>query len=370
MKILMLGTGNAQLDAVNYLKQKGHTVHAVSYRDEGPGREAADHFTVIDIVDKEAVLACAVDIKAGLVTSVGSDVALPTIAYVSEKLSLPCFTDEKTASLMHHKGKFRSFLKQRNVAPVDFILCRTLDQAKQWSHFPAVIKPVDSQGQRGVFKVAAKDDLMDRFGLSLAASGTGEVIIEPFIEGKEVSVNIHLYNSEIIYAFVSERLVVTDVPGGIPRGHTVPSGLSAEQEAAVVSLAGQVIRALDLTNGPVYFQMMVNETDALVLEAAPRLDGCHIWHLMEQAWGVNLLDIHYTHLLTPGSMIFPSPGKPIHPVILEFFHSKPGIPFCASDAPHDPGDIFNLYYNDGETVRPVNGILEKTGYKIARKALP
>ena len=55
-KILILGVGSAQCDAIHYCKGIGYGVYAISYKNEGRGVELSDNFTTIDIKDKKEVL--------------------------------------------------------------------------------------------------------------------------------------------------------------------------------------------------------------------------------------------------------------------------------------------------------------------------
>src|SRR5207253_418144 len=52
---------------------------------------------------------------------------------------------------------------------------------------PAVLKPADSGGQRGVFRLDSVDDLEAHLHAALAESATGEAIVEGFHEGLELN---------------------------------------------------------------------------------------------------------------------------------------------------------------------------------------
>jgi hypothetical protein len=91
MKALMLGVGNAQVDAIRYLKAAEWWVIGCSYRREGRGLELIDQFELIDIVDSAALEELGRNEKIDLVYSVGSDLAMPTVAKVAHNLNLPCF---------------------------------------------------------------------------------------------------------------------------------------------------------------------------------------------------------------------------------------------------------------------------------------
>ena len=109
-RILILGVGNAQLDLILLCRELNFTIYAISYKDEGIGRQFADHFEVIDILDIDTVLDFVKRHSIDLLYSVGSDIAMPTIAYVSEKLELTFYVDFKTAEMMQSKFKMRQFL--------------------------------------------------------------------------------------------------------------------------------------------------------------------------------------------------------------------------------------------------------------------
>ena len=47
-KIMILGAGNAQIDAINYCKEKGYEVYGCSYTNTDPGIPLLDHFIQLD----------------------------------------------------------------------------------------------------------------------------------------------------------------------------------------------------------------------------------------------------------------------------------------------------------------------------------
>jgi formate-dependent phosphoribosylglycinamide formyltransferase (GAR transformylase) len=368
MNVLILGCGSAQVDAMRYLKKAGNNVHALSYKDEGPGRNYADHFCVIDIVDKDQVLAYVLKNRIELVYSIGSDVALPTISRVSELMDLPYFVNENTVMTMVNKGAFRVFLYEHRINNVDFTLCRSADDLVGWSQFPAVVKPVDSQGQRGVLMVSCKQDLEKAFKRSLFFSRSKAVIVETYIEGHEISVNAFIYKTAIKYAFVSDRVAVKGVPGGLPESHSIPSRLPEDKQLQAIFLVQQTTQALGIRNGPVYFQLKVNPKGIFIIEATPRLDGCHLWRLIHFTYGIDLLDLTFKLLLNVDAIRFEKPRLPPAPKTLKFFFAKPGTLFSKESLTTEDNDFVTLYYKEGEEIRTVNGFLEKTGYQIVEGA--
>ena len=109
-------------------------------KNEGSGKALVDQFDVINIIDKELVLDYVKKYGIQLIYSVGSDIAMPTIGYVSQQLKLPYFVNEETAVLMQNKFKFRSFLKTNDIPTIQFRLIKNKDHLSDWNYYPAIIK--------------------------------------------------------------------------------------------------------------------------------------------------------------------------------------------------------------------------------------
>lgn len=195
--------------------------------------------------------------------------------------------------------------------------------------------------------------------------------LEEVLEGPEASVNLFVVNGEAIVNEISDRLVVLDYPGGIPRGHILPAqSASAEILEDTRKLAVQCVEALGIENGPVYFQMKLTPLGPRIIEIAPRLDGCHIWRLIREVRGIDLMEASFR--LLSGETLGDLRGeeKPDLPrASLMFFLQSPGEVFSQSNhvAPRDA--LYTEYYlQEGQVVPTVNGHLEKVGYYIMRGA--
>jgi biotin carboxylase len=364
--ILILGVGNAQTDLIAQLKTMGHHVTGISYKEEGEALKLIDKFEKIDIVDHEKVLLFALENKYDLVYSIGSDLAMPTIGFVSAKLNLPAFFNEELANLMHNKYKFRSFLKKENKSSVSFKKASSFNDISNWDIFPAILKPVDNQGQRGVVKVMNRKELKAKFSFSLSYSRTNTVIIEEYIPGNEVSMIGYMYNGELKYSFISDRRVINGYSCGIVQGHDMPTSMPEKAQVKARKLSKEIAVSLGYLNGPIYFQMKYNNENIEIIEATPRFDGCHLWMLVNERYKINLLEIVINHLFGE-DLCFPIVTEPKDKKdTIEFFLQKPGTIFNPSGLLKVKGEsgFLKTYYHEGEIVRPVNGEMEKVGFQF------
>ena len=198
--ILIPGAGYPQIDAIEYCKSKGYKVAGCSYTSGDPGEHLLDAFKLVDIKDADGMTEWAAECGAILIYTAGSDLAMPTVMEASERLGLPHFISYETAQICHAKHRMRQTLGQDFAGNVPFGVYASLEDALGFTDFPGMMKPVDSQGQRGCFRVDSAEDIRENFAVSLDYSIEGKVIIEKFITGEEISVNGYMAGGELVFA--------------------------------------------------------------------------------------------------------------------------------------------------------------------------
>jgi biotin carboxylase len=177
--ILFVGAGRHQRRAILRAKELGLRIAAVDRNPDALGLREADVTRVVDFSDPEAVLEAVADIELDGVLTVSADRAVPVVAAVAESRGLPGIGAE-TAHLMTHKVAMRRRLAEAGVPQPRFAAVRTIAErrpAVATVGFPAVLKPADSGGQRGVFRVDSIDDVEAHLHEAVSASPTGEAIL-------------------------------------------------------------------------------------------------------------------------------------------------------------------------------------------------
>lgn len=363
-KFLVLGVGNAQVDLLRYIKQStDYEVHALSNTNQGRGLQYVDQFDIIDIINKQAVLEYAKRHEVDLIYSIGSDVAMPTVSYVSEQMGKYSFVNYETARTCNNKGLFRRKLIGC-YGSVPFIVAHSdADIAKaEGLRFPIIIKPVDSQGQRGVGTAKNMEEVRELYWAAVRHSSSKKVIFEEKIEGEEISVNVYLNKGELEFFLPSGRISWSQFDGGVIHKHYLPYALSHVAFCNVRRVVKETLAALEITDGPAYFQIKISGDTPYLIEVAPRFDGCHMWRLIEYSCGVNLLEATVDHLTTGVFSALSNDFRVAH-ACLEFHCQPPGERFVTPEASADV--IYEeLYYQPGDTVRLMNGKMEKCGYKV------
>ena len=362
-KILVLGTGAAQADLIKVCKSRGLEVYACSYTSGDVAQKYADHFELINIVDIDSVLDYARREKVDYVYSAGSDVAMPTALKVSELLGLPAFCGFETAKICNNKILLRETLGEDFEGNLSFRKLSSVDEAAELD-FPFIMKPSDSQGQRGVCLVNSAEEFRENFDRTISFSREKKVIAEEYVSGTEISVNAFVSGGKTVFCLPSKRVSWPQFPGGIIKKHIISDDIICNQELQnrVNNLVAEAVKALKIINGPLYFQIIVDcRNSPKLIEVTPRLDGCHMWNVIRYSTGVNLLELTVDALT--GKEIF-VPDYTVKPCELEFLCLPPKETFRKDRFEIPECDYIQWYYSDGEKVKPMNGYMEKCGYVI------
>lgn len=368
-KVLILGVASVQMDAILELKNMGYEVHACAMAKDGPGADAADYFKEINILDVEKLIKYIQENEISLVYSVGSDLAMPVVNLISEKLNMPHFVSEKTAHICNNKDLMRQKLGNDFRGNVNFQVIKSKDD-KVRLEFPFIVKPADSQGQRGVILVNNYEEYLESYKLAKKYSRSGLVIIEKYVSGPELSVNGYVIDGEIKYLISSDRETWPQFTGLIHK-HIVPSiHTNNKIENKIKGIIENACKKLQIENGPVYAQMKLESEEPYIIEITPRLDGCHMWNILNNYSGVNLLKLTFQHLLNNDMSELDKIYNEFNEgYTLEFICQEPNTKAKYGNYEKQIKESISSfnYYKEDEMIRPVNGKYDKIGYFIYKK---
>lgn len=365
-KVLILGVNAGQADIIRYFKAIGWEVHACGNKQEGPGVELAHHFHIANTAIVDEVVELAKMIEVEIIYSVSSDLNIRTATNASELLNLPVIVNSEIIDLFHHKHEFRNFLNNNKISEVGFKRINSFEEAKEWELFPCVVKPTDSQGQRGVALVEKRDNFEGAVRLALEQSSTNTVILEEYLEGVEFSAHVIVQNGEIIVIEYTERPVHGKKYFGLPKGHYLPLlNVSEQRQNEATVIINKFVEKLNLEKAVLYIQMIATEKGPKIIEVAPRLDGCHIWRLVTLSKGYDLREYAVSCLLD--IPIKHKEKKLQHNYTLGFYQLPPHKPFKKDSVEIKDELLFNEWrYEEGETIKPINGELEVVGYYVKK----
>lgn len=376
--VLFVGAGRHQRRAIARLRAPlGARVVAVDKNPDAPGLAEADVGEAVDFTDVEAVAAVGRRHGVDGVLTFAADRAVPVVAAVAEQLGLPGIGSH-TAHLATNKIAMRRELAERGVPQPQFAAVRLLSEAHHAARtlsFPAVLKPADSAGQRGIFLVHSDEELSAQLALTLAASPSQEAIVEQFHEGREVNTLLVARDEDVRLITASDRLRPEGVGFGVALAHVYPTTLYGDVLEEVERVAIAAVRAIGLRDGIAYPQLLVTGNEVRVIEIAARIPAGQMDEVPRVGVGVDLLSIALKQAL--GEPVTDDSVRPrFHqPLAIRFLTAEPGpLPtgVVRSVGPLDKARAFpgvervDTWIQPGETIRPVQTDGDRRGYVIAR----
>lgn len=291
-RILVLGGNIVQAEATMKAKSLGYHVISSDLHEDNPGHEIADEYDKVDITDKEAVLKEAIRLQADGIVPYSSDALATTAAFVAEQAGLPG-NPYISVETLTHKDLFRNFLRENGFATPRSESFTNPEDARKFLNTirgtaGAIMKPVDSAGSRGVFRVHDADDIDSHWNTSMSYSSSGRIIIEEFIEkeGPQVDGDVFVHEGRIIFAGFADQHHVEGMSELVPVSLSAPSVHPAEVKELALNELQRLFTLLNFRTGPCNVEFIVGKDGRIYfIDLGPRNGGCNIPFLEMEAYG-------------------------------------------------------------------------------------
>ncbi len=294
MKLLILGGSNGQLNAVKRAKQKGHIVIVSDYYKNAPAKQICDIGELISTFDVEANIKVAEKHQIDGVLTLGTDQPVYTAARVAEKLGLPSFIDVKTAKAVTNKKIMKGIFKSNQIPTADYrLISKNFTEAELIGmSFPLVVKPLDSQGQRGVYKLESIEEIRTVFDEVLSFSKEQEILVEEYYPSEEITVSGWLCNDKLHILTVTDRVCHHNYPHiGVCIAHDFPSKFMNDYYREIKQLTIKITDTFKIHNGPIYYQMLIGNEGIKVNEIACRIGGAYEDEFIPAVTGIDILNM-------------------------------------------------------------------------------
>jgi biotin carboxylase len=375
--VLMVGAGLSQTPAIRRARDLGFGVVAVDGDGRAPGLALASYAEVHDFSDLDAVVAIGRRHAVDGVLTVASDRAVPVAAAVAERLRLPGI-GTAVAARMTHKVTMREGLAAAGVPQPAFARVTTHGSARSAVErigLPAVLKPANSGGQRGLSLVERPDQIAPAVDAALSFSPTREAIVERFAPGSELNGILVVRSGEPTLLTLSDRLRPTGPGFGVGWIHAYPAGIDEDVHAQATRVAEEAVRALGLRDGIAFPQLIVNgDRRVQLIEIAARVPAGQMADLVRVATGIDLIEIalrQCTGERIADSLVTRNGSQPL---AIRFFTAAPGVLPVGRVRSIDgldevraaPGVVqTELYFGVGDVIRPVQVDADRLGYVLA-----
>jgi biotin carboxylase len=281
-RLLVLGAGPAQLGLHRAARERGLYVIACDRDPTAVGFEFADRRAVVSVEDEAAISQLARAEQVDGIIAPGIDWPVSIAARIAAHAGLPHPVAPETAALTVLKHRQRKRLDEHDVPQPRWQVANVVEEGLP---LPAVVKPVDRQGQKGLAVVEDEGELADAIAAAVAASRNGLALVEELVPGPEVTVNAFSIDGTFHALTVTDRLTASGEAFGVALAHVWPSAHAVDEAVEAARLAAD---ALGVTDGPTYTQIVLGPDGPRVMELAARLGGGHDAELCRLALGIDL----------------------------------------------------------------------------------
>ena len=295
-KLMILGGSRYILPVIKAAHDLGCYVITCDYLPDNIAHKYSDEYRNISIIDKEAVLSAAEEMRIDGIMSFACDPGVITAAYVAEKMGLPSVGSYEAVQILQNKGKFRNFLKENGFKVPTAKSYKAVSEAVKDAsafHWPVIVKPTDSAGSKGVTKVGHPDDLEESIQYALTFSHVNEFIVEDYLQQVGYSSDADSFSVDGTLKFVSFDCQLFDSKANnpyTPAAYSWPPTISIEKQEELKSEIQRLISLLGLKTS--IFNIETREcTDgnAYIMECSPRGGGNRLAEMARFSTGVDLI---------------------------------------------------------------------------------
>ena len=274
-KLLLLGGDNCQRSAAKYAQEQGIQVFLADYTRHPPAARYAEKHFQVSSFDVAACTQAARQCGAQGIMTIGTDQPVYTAACVSRALGLPSPISVETALAVTNKKVMKQKMTAAGIPTVPYCFLQPGDSADclKALHPPYVIKPLDSQGQRGIFKLDSPPQVLAHLAETLRYSRCSSALVENFYESDEVTVSGWVQQGRLFILTITDRLLYPDKTHiGVCIGHRFPS-IHMDKAHEMRQICERLCTACGIENGPLYVQLLVGAQGIVVNELACRIGG-------------------------------------------------------------------------------------------------
>lgn len=294
-KVLMLGGSYFQVPSIVRAKELGYHVVSCDNVPTNPGHVHAHEYHEVSTTDKEGVLALARSLQVDGVVCYASDPAAPTAAYVCEKMGFPTHPYE-SVEILCNKDRFRAFLSDNGFHVPKARGFSGLEEAREYLQelrLPAIVKPIDSSGSKGVTRIDDPAQLPEAVLWALQFSRAKRFIVEEFIEadGYPTSGDGFTWEGDLRFrCFLNDHRNRNDINPYVPIGLSMPYAKPPAIHEAMHAELQRALSLLGMRSGSYNFDLRVDKDGKpVIMEIGPRSGGNNIPQITHLATGVDMV---------------------------------------------------------------------------------
>lgn len=305
-KLLVMDRTALAACAVRRAKELGiQTIVANFYpTEQSPSKQIADERVDIDISNIDAMVELIKERNVDGIFVGWTDSHLPFYAEICEKAGLPCIgTKAQFETLSNDKRAFKKACDQYGVPTVpEYKLDITLKREDlNKIEYPAMVKPADSSGSRGVRRCDTEEELVAYYKQLYSESASKKIICEKFMEcPNEIFLNYTVQDGypSLSASFMCHHVKTVESNAAPTILHVYSAPYVDLYRKNVEQKVINMLRGLGIQNAILSLQGFVDGGEFYFHEAGFRMGGGRSYVFTEQVNGISALDMMIEYSLT------------------------------------------------------------------------
>ncbi len=273
-KVLLLNAGFSEEPLIKELKELGYYVITSGKRPEYPGHKMADKYIMADYSDKDLILEICKKEGVDGIVSASHDYGLLTASYVGEKMGWKGHDTYENTRIIHEKDLFKKLCLDLDIPSPKTEEYDDIEDAinsLEDKSYPIIVKAVDQASGIGIMRANDKGEALVAINNAFDKSRNKRIVIEPFIEGKQESINAFVVGGKVksfvtcdSYSPINPYLIQTE---------TLMSENYDNLKEQLCDIIEMLFKELQLVDGLITMQMIIKDGKPYIIEAMRRCLG-------------------------------------------------------------------------------------------------
>ena len=297
-RLLILGGMRISCEIVRTARRMGVYTLVADYNtiENSPGKQIADEAVDLSVIDVDAVVNYVKNNNIDGVFVGFNDMLLPYYAEICEKAGLPCYGTKEQFDTLIAKDQYKALCRQFGVPTIPEY---SIDDEN--IKYPVLVKPVDSSGSRGITICHNRQELEAAVEVGKKASKTEKVLIERYMDGREVTVFWTFQNGNYYLSALANRHVKHNQGNDViplPVGYTFPSVYLPKYRKEVEENCKRMFSHLGIKDGMMFMQCKVEDGTCYLYDLGFRPTGSLEYKILKRVCGYDPLEMMICHALT------------------------------------------------------------------------
>lgn len=287
-KLAIIGASYLQLPLIRRARELGLETHVFAWQVGDVGESEADFFYPISITEYEKIEAVCRAIGIDGICSIASDLAAITVNYVAGCLGLIGNTWFDTKKMTNKFAMRCAFAAGGDPSPKSYLVDEGADIDSFDLALPAIVKPTDRSGSRGVTYISSRSEIGPAIQDALSQSFERKAVLEEYVIGTEYSAECICFAGRRQVLAVTRKFT-TGIPNFIETAHLEPSCLLPQNEALLRKTVLHALATLGIDNGAAHAEVIMDANNCPhIVEIGGRMGGdCIGSHLVQLTTGID-----------------------------------------------------------------------------------